>query len=381
MIYGDGNGTTYGPLVTLDIAGHEITHGVVEFTSGLIYANESGALNESFADIFGEVIENYASGTNDWLMGDQIGIGQSGALRSFSNPNQFSDPDTYLGNFWYTATGDNGGVHTNSGVQNKWFYNLTVGGAGVDDNGVAYNVTGIGMQDAAAIAYRNTDVYLAPSSSYIQARDGAVQSAIDIFGFGSQQHLSTVAAWSSVGIYDPHEKSIGTLTAVDARGSLVYQGSHSDNLALGVTDNLFKLSLDAGQSVTAAAEGTLGLAPSVTIRDPNGVVVAQAAPLGSTAIAQSAPVSLAGEYTIMVGSNGATDGHYHLRVYLNSDAEAESFGGGNNDSLANAQNIESSALQPGESIPGATADRLAVTGSLVSRGNVVGSQDLESGSL
>ncbi|TNE49423.1 MAG: peptidase M4 family protein, partial [Bacteroidetes bacterium] len=83
MTYGDGDGQNYGPLVSLDICGHEITHGVTEYTANLVYQNESGALNESFSDIFGEAIENYATGSNDWLMGDQIGAGGSGgAIRS-----------------------------------------------------------------------------------------------------------------------------------------------------------------------------------------------------------------------------------------------------------------------------------------------------------
>ena len=98
MTYGDGDGVNYGPLVSLDIVGHEITHGVTEYTANLVYSYQSGALNESFSDIFGESIENYASGSNDWLMGDQIGAGGSGgALRSMSNPNAYGDPDTYLG--------------------------------------------------------------------------------------------------------------------------------------------------------------------------------------------------------------------------------------------------------------------------------------------
>jgi len=92
MTYGDGNGTNFGPLVSLDIVGHEVAHGVTGNSANLIYQDESGALNESFSDIFGESIENFATGTNDWLMGHDIGIGGSGALRNMANPNQFGDP-------------------------------------------------------------------------------------------------------------------------------------------------------------------------------------------------------------------------------------------------------------------------------------------------
>jgi Zn-dependent metalloprotease len=101
MTYGDGDGVNYGPLVSLDICGHEIAHGVTEYSANLVYSYQSGALNESFSDIFGESIEKFASGTNDWLMGDDIGAGGSGgALRSMSNPNAYGDPDTYLGTNW-----------------------------------------------------------------------------------------------------------------------------------------------------------------------------------------------------------------------------------------------------------------------------------------
>ena len=139
MTYGDGDGNNYGPLVSLDICGHEITHGVTEYSANLTYSYESGALNESFSDIFGECVEHFAAGSNDWLMGDQIGAGGSGgALRSMSNPNVYGDPDTYQGTNWYSGTGDNGGVHTNSGVQNKWCYILAMGETGTNDKNDSY---------------------------------------------------------------------------------------------------------------------------------------------------------------------------------------------------------------------------------------------------
>lgn len=201
MTYGDGDGTNYGPLVSLDICGHEITHGVTEYSANLVYSYQSGALNESFSDIFGESIEKFASGTNDWLMGDDIGAGGSGgALRSMSNPNAFGDPDTYLGTNWYSGSGDSGGVHQNSGVQNFWFYVLSVGKSGTNDLGNAYTVTGIGMDKAAAIAYRNLTVYLNTNSQYIDARNGAIQAAKDLYGAGSAEEIATTNAWYAVGV-------------------------------------------------------------------------------------------------------------------------------------------------------------------------------------
>ncbi len=201
MTYGDGDGTNYGPLVSLDICGHEITHGVTEYSANLVYSYQSGALNESFSDIFGESIEKFASGTNDWLMGDDIGAGGSGgALRSMSNPNAYGDPDTYQGTNWYSGSADSGGVHTNSGVQNFWFYVLSVGKSGTNDKGNSYNVTGIGMDKAAAIAYRNLTVYLNSNSQYSDARNGAIQAAIDLYGAGSAEEIATTNAWYAVGV-------------------------------------------------------------------------------------------------------------------------------------------------------------------------------------
>ncbi|MDB2587676.1 DUF5011 domain-containing protein [Flavobacteriaceae bacterium] len=204
MTYGDGDGNNYGPLVSLDIVGHEITHGVTEYAANLVYSYESGALNESFSDIFGESIEFFGSGTNDWLMGDEIGAGGSGgALRSMSNPNQFGDPDTYLGTNWYSGSGDNGGVHYNSGVQNFWFYLLSTGGTGTNDFDDPYDVPGIGMDAAAAIAYRNLTVYLSTNSQYADARTGAIQSAIDLYGENSTEVEAVIAAWAAVGLPPP----------------------------------------------------------------------------------------------------------------------------------------------------------------------------------
>ena len=207
MTYGDGDGVNYGPLVSLDITGHEIAHGVTEFSANLVYQRESGALNESFSDIFGEMVEKFAVGTNDWQMGTDIGIGGSGAIRSMDNPNAFNDPDTYGGSFWTnpncgtpTQSNDYCGVHSNSGVQNKWFYILSEGETGTNDIGSSYSVTGIGTTKAAEIAYRNLTVYLGTSSTFADARAGAIQSAVDLYGAGSAEEIATTNAWYAVGV-------------------------------------------------------------------------------------------------------------------------------------------------------------------------------------
>jgi Zn-dependent metalloprotease len=200
MTYGDGDGTSYTALTSLDVGGHEITHGVTEYTANLVYQNESGALNESFSDIFGTSIEFYADSANaDWFIGEDFDISGNG-FRSMSDPNSAGDPDTYVGNNWEFTAVDNGGVHTNSGVQNYWFYLLSDGGSGTNDNGDAYNLSGLGIDTAAAIAYRNLSVYLTQSSEYIDARNGAIQAAEDLYGACSNAVIETSKAWAAVGV-------------------------------------------------------------------------------------------------------------------------------------------------------------------------------------
>ncbi|MBI1287692.1 MAG: PKD domain-containing protein [Flavobacteriales bacterium] len=201
MNYGDGNGQ---PLTALDVCGHEMTHGVTENTAGLIYQDESGALNESFSDVFGtsvEWIQNPSSG--DWLIGEDLGT-----FRSMSNPPAYGDPDTYNGTNWATGTADNGGVHTNSGVQNKWYYILVEGESGTNDIGNSYSVTGIGLADAQAIAYRSLTVYLGPSSEYADARFYSIQAAVDLFGGCSPQVIATTNAWYAVGVGNAFDATV-----------------------------------------------------------------------------------------------------------------------------------------------------------------------------
>ncbi len=206
MRFGDGAGNSQS-LVSIDVIGHEFTHGVDQFGADLIYQAESGALSESFSDVFGTSIEFFLEGPNgDWLIGEDFG-----AIRSMENPNAFGDPDTYFGIGWASLTGgDNGGVHTNSGVQNFWYYLLTEGGSGINDNGDEYDVIGIGLDDAADIAYRNLSFYLIPSSGYFDAHLGSLNAAADLFGTSSQQFVSVADAWDAVGVYYPFiEQTVG----------------------------------------------------------------------------------------------------------------------------------------------------------------------------
>ncbi|CAN5577986.1 hypothetical protein BH10ACI2_BH10ACI2_23130 [soil metagenome] len=208
MTYGDGNGTTFTPLVTLDIAGHEMTHGVTERTANLTYSKESGALNESLSDIFGSMVESYARGGvvdgDTWKIGEQAYTpGTAGdALRRMDNPNAVGDPDHYSlrlypGTCSPSNANDQCGVHTNSSISNHTYFLAAAGGTN-RVSGVA--VTGMGTTDAARIWYRALTVYMTASTNFAGARTATLNAATDLFGAASSQYTTTATAWCAVGV-------------------------------------------------------------------------------------------------------------------------------------------------------------------------------------
>lgn len=208
MTYGDGNGTTFTPLTTLDICGHEMTHGVIERSANLTYARESGALNESFADIFGAMVELYSDGgsatANTWKIGeDAYTPGTAGdALRVMDNPNSVGDPDHYSvrlypGTCSPSNANDQCGVHTNSSISNHAYFLAAAGGT----NRVSgVTVTGMGTTDAARIFYRALTVYMTASTNFAGARTATLNAATDLFGSTSTQYTKTATAWCAVGV-------------------------------------------------------------------------------------------------------------------------------------------------------------------------------------
>ena len=209
MSYGDGNGSTFSPLVTLDICGHEMTHGITERSANLTYQNESGALNESMSDVFGAMVELYSDGgtisADTWKIGeDSYTPGTPGdALRYMDNPHAKSgggytaddDPDHY--NERYTGTADSGGVHINSGIGNKAFYLAAVGGTH-HLSGVI--VTGMGTTDASRIWYRALTVYMTSGTNFSGARTATINAANDLFGSTSVQANTMAQTWCAVGV-------------------------------------------------------------------------------------------------------------------------------------------------------------------------------------
>jgi Zn-dependent metalloprotease len=206
MTYGDGDGTNYGPLTSLDVAGHEMSHGVTENTANLTYSGESGGLNESTSDIFGTMVEFFADNANDpgdYLIGEEFDYKHHLGFRRMDNPAS----DGSSANCWTTGT-KNLDVHYSSGVGNHFFYLLSEGSGAKTLNGVSYNsptcngstVTGIGRDAAAAIWYRALTVYMTSSTNYSGARTATLAAASDLYGAGSTQYDAVAAAWSAVSV-------------------------------------------------------------------------------------------------------------------------------------------------------------------------------------
>lgn len=211
MSYGDGD-SQYLPLVALDIAGHEMSHGVTSRTAALLGSGESGALNESTSDIFGSMVEfhaNLAGETPDYLIGERLPRDGSGPLRTMIQPST----DGASSDCWYAGVGQLD-IHYASGVGNHFFYLLAEGSqpAGgpasptcrAADKRVAsgHAITkGVGRQKAEKIWYRALTVYLTSSANYHDARAATLSAAADLYGgTGSKVWKRVDAAWAAVNV-------------------------------------------------------------------------------------------------------------------------------------------------------------------------------------
>ncbi len=206
MTYGDGSGNTR-PLTELDVAGHEMSHGVTENTANLTYSGESGGLNEATSDIFGTSVEFYANNAadiGDYLIGEKININGDGTpLRYMDKPSK----DGGSADCWYAGVG-NLDVHYSSGPGNHVFYLMAEGSGAKTINGVSYNsptcngstVTGIGRDAAAKIWYRALSVYMTSSTNYAGARTAAVKAATDLYGASSSQCAGVASAFSAINV-------------------------------------------------------------------------------------------------------------------------------------------------------------------------------------
>ena len=205
MLYGDGDKKIFDSFTKdIDIIGHELTHGVTQYTANLNYENQAGALNESISDVFGIMIKQRALGldvkNSDWLIGENVMMGKQYALRSLkapgtaylNHPKWGNDPQPasmkdyiHLPN---TDEGDYGGVHFNSGIPNHAFYIA------------AFNIGGFAWEKAGVIWYAALTSELKPDSDFANAKHATIKQAGIIFGKGSSEEKAVAAGWKTVGV-------------------------------------------------------------------------------------------------------------------------------------------------------------------------------------
>ncbi|MDA0577796.1 MAG: M4 family metallopeptidase, partial [Verrucomicrobia bacterium] len=247
--FGDGDGVIANSLAVLDVCGHEFAHAVTEYSADLVYAGESGALNESFSDVMGTCVEFFGQaddrvsypaknpGRADWLMGEDCWL-ISTALRDMRNPANTvtvgagsQQPTRYQGTHWDPLQE----VHQNSGVQNFFFYLLCDGGNGNND-GINYSVTGIGITNAEQVAHRALTVYCTPNTGYRAVRGAWLSAALDL----NPAWASAVrAAWDAVGVQPVSITPAGSAAYTGSEGgpflpaTFVYTITNADNTAVG----------------------------------------------------------------------------------------------------------------------------------------------------
>jgi Zn-dependent metalloprotease len=201
MAYGDGDGVVFTKMTELSIIGHELSHGVVQHSGGLVYRDESGALNESFADVFGALTVQFKlkqkASDAEWLIGGEI-LGpniKGDALRSMKAPGEAyddqllgKDPQPYHMDFFVNTSSDNGGVHINSGIPNHAFYLL------------AQYLGGCAWEKAGHIWYDTMQAINNPNATFNDWADKTVEMARSRYGIGSREAIYTRRAWKLVGI-------------------------------------------------------------------------------------------------------------------------------------------------------------------------------------
>ncbi|WP_410814564.1 M4 family metallopeptidase [Micromonospora sp. 067-2] len=303
MTYGDGSGNAR-PLVSLDVAAHEMSHGVTEnvVPGGLTYSGESGGLNEATSDIFGNMVEFYANTSadpGDYQVGEKININGNGTpLRYMYNPSLDGSSDSC-----WSASTKNKDVHYSSGVANHFYFNLAEGtGATAYGTspvcGSAPAVTGIGRAKAEKIWFRALDVYFTSNTAYVNtgnpantARAYSLKAATDLYGTCGTEYKAVQAAW----------------TAVNVAGSDAPCSTGNDfSVALSPTAG----SVNPGGSVstTVSTATTSGSAQTVTFS-------ASGLPSGASAAFSPASVTSGGSSTLTISTTAATPpGTYTITV-------------------------------------------------------------------
>jgi Zn-dependent metalloprotease len=215
MTFGDGDGVNLSPLVSLDISGHEMSHGVTSRTAGLVYSGEPGGLNEANSDIFGTMVEFYANNTADtpdYLIGEEVFLANVGGASSLKALRYMFDPikDGKSPNCYVSTLGQLD-VHYSSGVGNRFFYLLAEGSGAKTFSGVVHTtptcngstVTGVGRDKAAKIWYRALTVYMTSNTNYAGAAAATISAASDLYGAASVERAQVIAAWQAVSVPTP----------------------------------------------------------------------------------------------------------------------------------------------------------------------------------
>jgi thermolysin len=212
MVYGEGlpsnltlGGQRWNYLSGgLDVVAHELTHGVTEFTSRLVYENESGALNESFSDMMSAAIEFFYQPAGDGPLRADYLIGEDvvtpGGIRSMGNPGTFSQPDHYARRAILPPWEDNGGIHVNSGIGNQAYYLAIEGGT---NRTSGLSVQGVGQanrEQIEKVMYRGFTQMMPANATYAVARAVTIHAARDLYGAGSAAERAVTQAWTAVGV-------------------------------------------------------------------------------------------------------------------------------------------------------------------------------------
>ncbi|MEV8479304.1 M4 family metallopeptidase [Streptomyces sp. NPDC051173] len=226
MTYGDGSGNAK-PLTAIDVAAHEMTHGVTSATANLTYSGESGGLNEATSDIMATAVEFWAnnpSDPGDYLIGEKIDINGNGTpLRYQDKPSR----DGRSKDAWYSGLGGLD-VHYSSGPANHWFYLASEGSGPKDINGVHYDsptadglpVTGIGRDNAAKIWFKALTQRMQSNTDYAGARDATLWAAGELFGVGSETYNNAANAWAAISVGSRVSSGV-TVTAPGDQTSIV----------------------------------------------------------------------------------------------------------------------------------------------------------------
>ncbi|MFD4526730.1 M4 family metallopeptidase [Streptomyces sp. NPDC058470] len=263
MTYGDGTSSTHA-LTSLDVAGHEMSHGVTSNTANLTYSGESGGLNEATSDIFGTGVEFYANNSSDvgdYLIGEKININGDGTpLRYMDEPDK--DGGSY--DSWFSGIGSSD-VHYSSGPANHMFYLLSEGSGSKTINGVTYNsptsdgvaVAGIGRAAALQIWYKALTTYMTSSTTYAQARTAALNAAAALYGTSSTQYAGVGNAFAGI--------NVGSHITVPTTGvSVTNPGSQSSTVGTAVSLQIAASSTNGGTLTYAATGLPTGLSISST---------------------------------------------------------------------------------------------------------------------